>query len=141
MRDDSIAAFWPVLEHNLARRFGASPVHTLQEMLLLQSRFPSEIQQYNAYIDSELVGGITFYVMGHVLHGQYSATNDRGKQAGAMEAIYDRVMYGGDFPQCRYLDFGTSNEDGGRILNEGLIAHKEGYGGRTVTYDTYEWNL
>ena len=76
--------------------------------------------------------------MGHVLQGQYSGTNDKGKQYGAMEAIYEQVMYR-DFPQMRYLDFGTSNEDGGQVLNEGLIAHKEGYGGRTVCYDTYEW--
>ena len=44
-----------------------------------------------------------------------------------------------DYANMRYLDFGTSNEQGGLVLNEGLIAHKEGYGGRTVCYDTYEW--
>ena len=26
-------------------------------------------------------------------------------------------------------------------INEGLIAHKEGYGGRGVVYDTYEWTV
>lgn len=31
-----------------------------------------------------------------------------------------------------------SAEDGGRYLNEGLIAQKEGFGGRTVVYETYE---
>lgn len=139
-RDASLAEFWPVLNENLQRRFQAQSVHTLQEIELLKSRFPREIIQYNAYLDDRIVGGITFYVMGHVLHGQYSGTTDEGKQTGAMEAIYERVMCH-DFAHCRYLDFGTSNEGGGRILNEGLIAHKEGYGGRTVCYDTYEWNL
>lgn len=138
--DDSLAAFWPLLEENLEQRFAAKPVHTIEEMLLLKSRFQKEIVQYNAYIGQQIVGGITFYVMGHVLHGQYSSTNDEGKHCGAMEAIYEQVMYH-DFPHCTYLDFGTSNEEGGRILNEGLIAHKEGYGGRTVCYDTYEWSL
>lgn len=141
VRDGSIADFWPILEDNLVRKFNCRPVHTLQEIELLKSRFPDKIIQYNAYQDDEIVGGITFYLMNHVLHGQYSGTNDVGKQTGAMEAIYDQVMYHGDFPQCRYLDFGTSNEQGGLILNEGLIDHKEGYGGRTVTYDTYEWVL
>ena len=114
--------------------------HTLDEILLLKSRFPDEIVQYNAFLGDEIVGGITFYVMGHVLHGQYSGTNDVGKQLGAMEAIYNQVMYH-DYTGMRYLDFGTSNEDGGVVLNEGLIAHKEGYGGRTLCYDTYEWTL
>jgi hypothetical protein len=139
-RDGSLEAFWPLLNDNLKRKFNAQSVHTLDEILLLKSRFPQNIIQYNAYLGDELVGGITFYIMGHVLHGQYSGTNDEGKQCGAMEAIYEQVMFH-DFVDMRYLDFGTSNEDGGRLLNEGLIAHKEGYGGRTVCYDTYEWTL
>jgi len=137
-RDGSLEAFWPILNDNLQQKFNAQSVHTIDEILLLKSRFPENIIQYNACLGDEIIGGITFYVMGHVLHGQYSGTNDKGKQFGAMEAIYEQVMYH-DFPQMRYLDFGTSNEDGGQVLNEGLIAHKEGYGGRTVCYDTYEW--
>ena len=139
--DDSIEVFWPLLEDNLKKRFNARPVHSLQEMRLLQARFPDRIVQYNAYVGEEIVGGITFYVMHHVLHGQYSGTNDQGKLCGAMEAIYYRVMYDDDSLHFKYLDFGTSNEQGGLVLNEGLIAHKEGYGGRTVCYDTYEWEL
>lgn len=139
-RDASLAEFWPILNDNLQRKFQAQSVHTLEEIQLLKSRFPDQIIQYNAYLDNQIVGGITFYLMGHVLHGQYSGTNDIGKQAGAMEAIYDQVLQR-DYPHIRYLDFGTSNEQGGLVLNEGLIAHKEGYGGRTVCYDTYEWTL
>ena len=139
-RDASLAEFWPILNDNLQRKFQAQSVHTLEEIQLLKSRFPDQIIQYNAYLDNKIVGGITFYLMGHVLHGQYSGTNDIGKQAGAMEAIYDQVLQR-DYPHIRYLDFGTSNEQGGLVLNEGLIAHKEGYGGRTVCYDTYEWTL
>jgi hypothetical protein len=139
-RDASLAEFWPILEDNLLHRFGTRPVHTLQEIELLKSRFPNEIVQYNVYQGDNIVGGITFYVMGHVLHGQYSGTNDVGKQFGAMEAIYEQVM-NSDYANCRYLDFGTSNEQGGLILNEGLISHKEGYGGRTICYDTYGWEL
>lgn len=136
----SLEAFWPLLNDNLMQKFNAQSVHTLDEILLLKSRFPENIVQYNAFLGDEIVGGITFYVMGHVLHGQYSGTNDKGKKYGAMEAIYDQVMYR-DFTHIRYLDFGTSNELGGKVLNEGLIAHKEGYGGRTVSYDTYEWDV
>ncbi|MBQ9667840.1 MAG: GNAT family N-acetyltransferase [Prevotella sp.] len=138
--DDALDRFWPVLEENLRMRFETKPVHTLQEMELLKSRFPSQILQYNAYVADEVVGGITFYLMGHVLHGQYSATSSLGKECGAMEAIYQKVIFD-DFAHCRYLDFGTSNEQGGLVLNEGLIDHKEAYGGRTVCYDTYEWTL
>ena len=40
-----------------------------------------------------------------------------------------------------YIDFGTSTEQGGTYLNEGLIKQKEGFGGRAVVYDTYELNI
>ena len=40
---DEIADFWRILELNLARRHGASPVHSLEEIQLLHDRFPDEI--------------------------------------------------------------------------------------------------
>lgn len=138
--DASIPEFWDVLTSNLQKRYAAKPVHTLDEMLLLKSRFPDNIIQYNAYRDGHIIGGLTFYVTPQVLHGQYSGTNEEGKEYGAMEAIYERVMYQ-DFASMQYLDFGSSTEDQGRWLNEGLIGHKEGYGGRGVCYDTYEWDI
>ncbi len=132
--------FWQILNENLMDRFQAKPVHTLEEIELLKSRFPNNIIQYSAYKDGHIVGGILFYITAQVVHGQYSSTNAEGKELGAMEAIYERVMYH-DYPQYPYLDFGSSTEQNGSILNEGLIAHKEGYGGRSVVYDTYEWDL
>lgn len=137
-RDSSIEDFWKVLEDNLMKKFCARPVHTKEEILLLKSRFPNEIIQYNAFLNEQIIGGITFYIMPNVIHGQYSSTNDLGKQYGAMEAIYEQVMYH-DYTDYTYLDFGSSTEENGSIINEGLIAHKEGYGGRAVCYDTYEW--
>jgi hypothetical protein len=40
-----------------------------------------------------------------------------------------------------YFDFGTSNEEGGKVLNASIIYQKECFGGRGVVYDTYEWEL
>ncbi len=139
-RNAELAEFWPVLEDNLHKRFNASPVHTLEEIQLLQSRFPDNIIQYSAYRNGHIIGGITFYITQQVVHGQYSATNDEGKEYGAMEAIYEQIMYH-DYSDMVYLDFGSSTEEEGSVVNTGLIAHKEGYGGRGVVYDTYEWDL
>mgnify|MGYP006969164291 CR=1 FL=1 len=41
------------------------------------------------------------------------------------------------FAGKKYFDFGISVEDGGRYLNNGLIAYKERLGGRAIVYDTY----
>lgn len=139
-RDSDITEFWGVLEDNLNKRFGASPVHSLSEMLLLKERFPDNIIQYNAYREGRIIGGLTVYVSQQVIHGQYSSTNDEGKEYGAMEAIYEQLMYK-DYPDYPYLDFGSSTENQCSVINNGLISHKEGYGGRGVCYDTYEWTL
>ena len=46
-----------------------------------------------------------------------------------------------DFPDYPYLDFGRSTEGDGSVLNDGLVAQKEGFGGRAICYDTYDWTL
>lgn len=138
VREDNFRAFWPVLENNLVDRHGVRPVHTVEEIELLHSRFPKHIVQYNAYYEGEVVAGLTFYLSPQVLHGQYCSSTPVGKKVGAVDAIYERAMYE-DFPNYQYLDFGRSTEGDGSILNDGLVAQKEGFGGRAVCYDTYEW--
>ncbi len=138
-RDNNFRAFWPVLETNLVDRHGVRPVHTVEEMELLYSRFPKNIVQYNAYLGDEVLAGLTFYLSPQVLHGQYCSSTPLGKKLGAVDAIYDVAMYQ-DYPDYQYLDFGRSTEGDGSILNDGLVAQKEGFGGRANCYDTYEWN-
>ena len=41
------------------------------------------------------------------------------------------------FSARRYFDFGTSNEDAGRILNSGLLHQKTGLGGRGAAYQIF----
>ena len=139
-REDNFRAFWPVLENNLVDRHGVRPVHTVEEIELLHSRFPKHIVQYNSYYNGEVVAGLTFYLSPQVLHGQYCSSTPIGKQVGAVDAIYERAMYE-DFPDYQYLDFGRSTEGDGSVLNDGLVAQKEGFGGRAICYDTYEWTL
>lgn len=139
-RDNNFRAFWPVLENNLQDRHGVRPVHTVEEIELLHSRFPKNIVQYNAYLDGEVLAGLTFYLSPQVLHGQYCSSTPLGKKLGAVDALYEKAMYE-DFPDYQYLDFGRSTEGDGSILNTGLVAQKEGFGGRAICYDTYEWLL
>lgn len=139
-RGADIAEFWPVLEQHLWQRYQSKPVHSLAEMQLLQSRFPNNIIQYNAYKEGHIVGGITIYLSHNVVHAQYSSGNAEGMALGAMEIIYYKIMHE-DYPNYAYLDLGSSTEQECSVINEGLISFKEGYGGRAVVYDTYEWTL
>jgi hypothetical protein len=42
------------------------------------------------------------------------------------------------FQDKMYFDFGISNENQGKNINEGLHYWKEGFGARTMTQDFYE---
>lgn len=137
---NDLATFWCILSENLSNRYQVKPVHTLDEMQLLQSRFPHNIRLVAAFHHSEMIGGILFYQTKQVIHSQYIATNDLGKSLGAIDLIMDETLHNRHTEQP-YFDFGKSTEEHGTILNEKLIHQKEGFGGRAICYDTYEWDL
>ena len=135
---EDFAAFWDVLSANLQQRYAVSPVHSLTEITALASLFPHEIRLYAAYLDNEMVAGTVVYVMPRVVHVQYISASAKGKTVGALDVLF-RYLIDEVFVDKPYFDFGKSTEDRGRRLNEPLIFQKEGFGGRGVCYDTYEW--
>ena len=136
---DDYTSFWPILIENLHVNHNVSPVHSLDEILLLNRRFPKNILFVGAWKDEELLGGCVVYVTPQVVHTQYIAATPMGKQLGVVNAIIDKIL--SSFPEHLYMDFGKSTEAHSDILNENLIYQKEGFGARTLCYDTYEWTL
>ena len=139
-RSDDYAAFWDVLKRNLQTKYGVMPVHTLQEIELLHSRFPQNIQLYQAVKEGEVLGGVVLYVSQQVVHAQYSSATSEGKKLGVIDLLYDRIF--SDYGNYPYFDFGRSTEHpDGSGLNEKLVFQKEGFGGRGLCYDIYEYDL
>jgi hypothetical protein len=138
---DNYAAFWLILSDNLMRKFGARPVHTLDEMMLLHSRFPDHIRLWTAHSAAgELLAGTVLYVNDGVVHSQYISASDEGKRLHAVDGLYDHIIHRA-YACAAYIDLGTSNMPNSSDLHESLIFQKEGFGGRAVCYDTYEWTL
>lgn len=138
--DDMWDCFWPVLEHNLKERHAASPVHSLAEIKWLHHLFPKNIQLYRVTNGNDTVGGCVMYVTDGVAHVQYIASTEEGRRMGALDLLFDYLIHD-RYGKMPYFDLGTSVENGGKYLNEGLIFQKEGFGGRAVVYDTYKINL
>lgn len=138
--DEAYEKFWKVLSDNLKVTYHANPVHTLDEITRLHSAFPDHIKLYVACLNGEVLGGTLLFIMPQVVHVQYISATPEGKHLHAIDAIFRKVLCE-DYRECRYFDFGTSNEDHGRYLNEKLIFQKEGFGGRAVCYDWYSWNV
>lgn len=137
---NDVDGFWHVLEDNLGNRYNAKPVHTASEMKLLMSHFPNNIKLYVAKMNGEIVGGTLIYVTPQVVHTQYISASVEGKKHGALDLLFDYII-NKVYANCRYFDFGKSTEQGGAYLNEPLIFQKEGFGGRGVCYDWYQWKL
>lgn len=134
-------AFWQILTEVLNDRHGVSPVHSLAEMQLLQSRFPGNIRLFVAHSsDGHMLAGTVIYEMNHLVHAQYIASSPEGKEVGAVDLLYAWLI-GERYADKRFLDFGVSTIQGGRVLNEGLLRQKEAFGARAVVYDCYSINL
>ena len=137
---DNYVAFWDVLTQNLQAKYGVKPVHSLQEIELLHSRFPQTIQLYQAVKDGVVLGGVVLYVTPQVVHAQYSSATSDGKQLGVIDLLYHRIF--SDYKDYPYFDFGRSTEQpDGSGLNEKLVFQKEGFGARGLCYDIYEYCL
>ena len=137
---DDIVAFWSILSDNLQIKYGAKPVHTISEMQLLKRRFPENIRLFMAYRDEEPLGGTVLYLTPQVVHTQYISASSEGKQVGALDYLFDHLLNKTDFGRP-YFDFGTSALPDSNEVNASLMFQKEGFGGRCVCYDWYEWDL
>lgn len=121
-------------------KFSAEPVHTLDELELLKNRFPDNIRLFGAFNAEQLLAGTIIYDFGHIVHTQYLASSDEGREIGALDFLLAQLIEN-TFSSRRYFSFGISTEQDGKYLNEGLIFQKEGFGARGVVHDFYEWDL
>lgn len=132
---------WHIVEDNLRERYNARPAHTLDEIKLLKARFPANIRCFVAERDGEIEACSILYFTRQAVHAQYTHATAQGKADGAQDLLYRAVIDYCREEGCRYFDFGTSNEDGGRVLNETLIAQKEGFAARGMVYRIFKINL
>lgn len=135
-----LATFWDILDKNLTNKYATHPVHSLEELTLLHSRFPNSIRLFMAYNDKGIaIGGTIIYEMPRVVHSQYISASPEGKRLGAIDLLFDYILNNVYANHKGFFDFGKSTEEEGKILNTTLIFQKEGFGGRGVCYDCYEW--
>ena len=133
-------AFIDLENEVLAARHDTHAVHTGAELKLLHDRFPENIHLYAAMKEGKMIAGTVVYEYDTVVHTQYMAANEEARVIGALDLAVATVL-----EQYRekkkWLDFGISTEHGRIYLNEGLIAQKEGFGGRTGVYEIWELDV
>lgn len=137
---DDFSTFWnAVLIPNLDRKHQAAPVHSLEEITHLKSKFPNNIRQFNVYQNDKLVAGTTIFESDLVAHSQYISANEEKNTLGSLDYLHYYLITE-LFHEKAYFDFGISNENDGRQINNGLQYWKEGFGARSVVQSFYKVN-
>jgi hypothetical protein len=136
-----VEELWPVIETNLRERHGARPVHTAAEMRALVDHFPSQIVVAIARLRDDPVAGVVVFESERVSKAQYIASVAEGTAVGALDAVFDHCLERSAGRGARFFDFGTSNREAGRVLNEGLYGFKSQFGGGGVAHEFYELDL
>jgi hypothetical protein len=134
------AAYWDLLTHRLLETYNTYPVHSLEEITLLQSRLPEHIKLFACFEGATILAGVVIYESDKVAHTQYIASSEQGKQLGALDLIFS-FLTDEVYNHKPFFDFGTSDEHDGFYLNRGLIEQKEGFGARVVVHDHYSIDL
>ncbi len=137
---ENFTKFWDLLHQILDKHHGAKPVHTLKEITYLHQYFPKHIKLFEVYKEDQLMCGGVVFENEDIAHLQYVANSDEGRKIGALDLLIDHLIKT-VYNEKKYFDFGTSNEDEGKVLNEGLIDQKERFGASGVVHDTFLWKL
>ncbi len=130
-----------ILENQvLETRHGTTAVHTSEELMMLHNNFPDNIHLFGALYDCKLIAGAVIYEYDQVIHFQYMAADEKARVIGALDlVVYEVINRYKDYK--KWIDFGISTEHDRIFLNNGLIAQKEGFGGRTGVYEVFELKI
>ena len=139
---ENLNVYWNLLAETLCERHNVRPVHSFEELELLMARFPTNISLRTVEdAQGTLVGGTLLFHTPRVVHAQYIAASPIGRKYGALDLLFSTLfeeLQGLPFTvRPRFFDFGTSMEGEGTVINEGLVAKKESFGGHTICYDKY----
>ncbi|WP_290791428.1 GNAT family N-acetyltransferase [Altibacter sp.] len=129
--------FWnEILIPNLQERHGALPVHSLDEITQLTNYFPENIVQFNVFKGDKIVAGATIFETEQVAHVQYISANAQKQQLGSLDFLFHELITQ-RYRHKRYFDFGISNTNQGKNVNEGLLYWKECFGARSTVHQFY----
>ncbi|MGI0116917.1 GNAT family N-acetyltransferase [Zooshikella sp. RANM57] len=132
-------AFFELL-HRVLAHHNTRPVHSVDEIVKLHEKFNDNIKLIVVEVNAEIVAGTVIFDFGNVVHTQYIATSDVGKQIGALDFLLEELIVKA-MSEGKLFSFGISTENNGKFLNNGLISQKENCGGRAIVLDHYEVNL
>lgn len=139
---DDFSSFWEeVLIPRLDFRYNTKPVHSLNEISLLASRFPTRIKQFNIYLENTILAGITIFDSDTVVKSQYGAATEMGKKTRALDYLFLYLIYKYQNKGKRYFSMGTASDNSEMGYNSGMKKQKEELGCRIYNQKILSLNL
>jgi len=138
---DRLEPFWSVLTGRLGTKHGAEPLHELADLRRLAEALPGRIECTVGLLEGAVVAGVVVFRTGPVDHAQYIAADDRGYEVAALDLVLEHRLERSRTAGTRWFSLGNSTLYGGRVLNEGLLEFKSGFGAGTVVHESYDLAL
>lgn len=130
--EEDFSLFWnDVLIPRLSEKYDAIPVHSLEEIQKLKQKFSSNILQFSAYHEDEIVAGITVFKFDNVVKSQYGATTRKGEKLRALDFLFISLIQKFKSEGNYFFDMGTVTN------NEGLLTQKIELGCDVFNNDFY----
>ncbi len=132
---------WTILTENLNTRHSVQPTHSIAEIEFLANHFPDNIHCICGAADGIILGGIVLYISPTCHHTQYITSSPTGNAVSVLDKIFNFAIAHAKQKGVRWFDFGISNENNGKVLNNGLYQFKSEFGGGGTVHDFYELDL
>lgn len=125
----SIKEFHRVLSKNLLK-YNKTPVHTVEELMVLQERLGKNIKFYGAYLNEKLLAGTMVFLFEktQLAHTQYLAADPDYNYLNPMTFIYYKMIEVFAQEKYHFLSWGIATEHLGRDINYNLANNKEEFG-------------
>ncbi len=142
VQETDFGNFWNhVLIPRLLEKHQTYPVHTLEEIQYLQTKFPNWIKQFSVFENDQIIAGITIFESEQVVKSQYGATTKRGEQTRALDFLFIHLLQWYQNQGVAFFDMGIVTEHNGTSYNPGLLNQKEELGCSVFTHDFYTLQL
>jgi hypothetical protein len=140
--DSNYDDFYQILSNNLSSRHDSKPTHSLDEMKKLKEIFPNNYFLIAGYLDGKMVAGIWLVKTNDkTAHTFYIAQNYDYSSQSPLTCVIKFTLEKCKEMRFKYLNFGISTEDGGKVINKGLFEFKESFGGFGVSRYMYRKSL
>ena len=117
--------FWDkLLIPNLKNRHNVSPVHSIEEIILLSKNFPENIIFTGCYQNDILRAGNVIFLNDDIAHTQY-ISGDENRKDGSLDFLMHQTIL--KFNKTKKFSFGSSSEKNGTKVNKGLLYWKDSF--------------